>query len=294
MASLIPNLRTLYHSQNGLAAVMSHYTTMLASYPVPQRSFYVPTRYGLTHIAVSGHKRNPPMVLLHGWGVHAMMWKPNVAALSQDYLVYAVDVIGDGGRSAGARPSMLDASYAYWLEDVLDQLDLQRARIVGMSMGGWLALNGALHLPQRIERLFLIAPVGLVTLNTSLTMQGLWAIAPHMWNTSHNVARLLARMGGPDPDHEITQMIYLSAKHHRAKMITPLPVFSDDDLRRVDVPTTLIVGRDDEMFDAVRQVARAQQVPGLQHAEVIDGSGHWINVQQAGLVSSMVLAALGL
>jgi pimeloyl-ACP methyl ester carboxylesterase len=288
----LPTLRRLYHSPNGFNAVMNHYTAMLNSYPVPQRTFYVPTRYGLTHIAVSGSPDNPPLVLLHGLGVHAMMWKPNITDLSERFLVYAVDVIGDGGRSAGARPSMLDTSYALWLEDVLNQLRLPWTHVAGMSMGGWLALNGALHLPNRISRLFLIAPVGLVTLNTSLTMQALLSVMPHTWDTPQNIARLMARMSGDDLKHEITRMIYLSARHHRTKMIAPLPVLRDDELRQVQVPTTLVVGSQDEMFNAAGQIQRAQHIAGLQAAEVIDDAGHWMNVRQAGWVSARMVGAL--
>ena len=75
--------------------------------------------------------------------------------------MYAVDVIGEPGLSAPSRPPMESDRYAVWLDAVLDFLGLERVRIMGMSLGGWLALDYAMRRAGRVERLALSCPSGL-------------------------------------------------------------------------------------------------------------------------------------
>ena len=71
---------------------MAAYDTALALWPVPYESFDVPTRFGNTHIIASGPKGAPPLVLLHATSASATMWFPNIADLSREYRVYALDI----------------------------------------------------------------------------------------------------------------------------------------------------------------------------------------------------------
>ncbi|MEL6149882.1 MAG: alpha/beta hydrolase [Chloroflexota bacterium] len=274
--SIPRSVRSLYRTSMGYHAVQTHYNRMLARYPVPYESRFVSTRYGETHVVVSGSHPAPPVILLHGLGVHAMMWQPNITALSRHFRVHAVDVIGDGGRSEAARPSMLDASYAHWLADVLDALALEQAYIAGMSLGGWLALNTALHYPRRVSGLYLVAPAGLVTLNTSLLMQWIFSIMPASRSNGFDTATLLAKLtGGTDSD--LAMMIHLSTEHHIPKRVPPVPIFSGDALATITAPTTIIVGTADEMFNAGAISRRAGNLPQLNNVYIVDGAGHGIS-----------------
>lgn len=283
-----PNTRRLYFTQTGHYTVQTHYTTMLNGYPVPHQSFYVPTRYGATHIVVSGRADNPPLVLLHGLGVHAMMWKPNIQALSQCFQVYAVDVIGDSGRSAPTRPSMLDASYASWLADVLDELALPTVNLAGMSLGGWMALSTALYHPQRVRKLFLLAPAGIVTLNTSLVMQWVFALLPHAWNSDFDMPSLLAKLCR-HVDGEVGDMVYQITRHHRAKVVPPVPILANLELAQITTPTAIVIGSHDEMFHPQRLQRRAQHIPGLHSLNIIPRAGHSLNVTHVAALNERMI-----
>ncbi|MET7399007.1 alpha/beta fold hydrolase [Dactylosporangium sp. NPDC005572] len=99
-------------------------------------------------------------MLLHGAIANSASWMGDAAEWSQRFRVYAVDVIGEAGLSAPARPPLDSDAYAARLDDVLDGLGLRGASFAGISLGGWLALDYAIRRPDRVDRLALLNPGG--------------------------------------------------------------------------------------------------------------------------------------
>lgn len=115
--------------------------------------------YGTTRVHVCGPKDRMPLVLLHGAGATSTVWLANVEELSRTHRIYAIDQIGDAGRSShhGRRISGL-GDLMTWLDALLTHLSLDDVHLGGHSYGGWLALNYALHSPQRVRKLALLDP----------------------------------------------------------------------------------------------------------------------------------------
>ncbi|MEO0562877.1 MAG: alpha/beta hydrolase [Chloroflexota bacterium] len=287
MAFIAPASDHLYFSTDGYRKVQRHYSDMLSAYRVPTTSFYVPTRFGNTFLTVSGPATAPPVLLVHGLANPSPMWRPNIEALSQSFQVYAVDVIGDAGRSSPERPSMLDNSYAMWMIDVLNELALPQVQLIGMSMGGWVSLSTALYHPQRVSGVFLIAPAGIVTLNTSLITQAMFALT--QWGGRFNVPSLLAKLAYK-ADGDIQQLIYLVAQHHRAKPVPPVPILADNELRSIEVPVHIIAGTEDEMFNTRRMLQRARLMPGFATGTLVPGAGHALNATHVHQVNQAILS----
>src|SRR5689334_12760955 len=99
----------------------------------------------------------PPLVFLHGAGGTALEWFDYVES-RDGRAVYAVDTIGDVGRSIQEEPFRDAAHLAQWLDETLDGLNLSRAHLVGSSYGGWLALNQAVRKPERVASISLLDP----------------------------------------------------------------------------------------------------------------------------------------
>jgi pimeloyl-ACP methyl ester carboxylesterase len=117
----------LYRSAEGYAAMMAAYDATLEQWPVPYESMTIPTRHGDTHLIVSGAPDFPPLILLGGAGANATRWLPNVCDLSRTFRTYAIDAIGESGKSAPNRPSYRGDAYGEWLVDAFDALKVEKA-----------------------------------------------------------------------------------------------------------------------------------------------------------------------
>ncbi|HTQ45137.1 MAG TPA: alpha/beta fold hydrolase, partial [Polyangiaceae bacterium] len=105
----------------------------------------------------AGERGAPPVVLLHGLGATCASFLPTLWDLSRDHHVIAVDLPGFGESDKPVRP--LHAPYfARWLVAFLDALAIDRAHLVGNSMGGRIALEMGLRYPARVRKLGLLAP----------------------------------------------------------------------------------------------------------------------------------------
>jgi len=75
------------------------YDETMKLWPVPSEDLMISTRFGETHMIASGSIEAPALILLHGMTFSATMWYPNIESLSKHYRVYAVDTLGDLGKS---------------------------------------------------------------------------------------------------------------------------------------------------------------------------------------------------
>jgi pimeloyl-ACP methyl ester carboxylesterase len=114
----------------------------------------LPTRY------LTAGTTGPPLVLLHGVGDNAFDWRWVLPALASTHRVYAPDLPGSGGS---AKP-LTDYSPAFFTRFVgafLDALGVDRATVIGNSLGGLVGLRLALAEPERVTALGLVSSAGL-------------------------------------------------------------------------------------------------------------------------------------
>jgi pimeloyl-ACP methyl ester carboxylesterase len=101
--------------------------------------------------------KGTPVLLLHGLGATNASMLTTMWDLGADHRVIAPDLPGFG--ESGKPIRSYDARfYSQWVVGLLDELGIDRAHIVGNSLGGRVALEASLLAPQRIERLVLLTP----------------------------------------------------------------------------------------------------------------------------------------
>jgi pimeloyl-ACP methyl ester carboxylesterase len=116
---------------------------------------------------VHGHRRafvragsGPALLLLHGIGNNCRTWSGVIERLAGTHTVIAPDLLGHGD-SDKPRGDYSIAAYANGMRDLLSVLDIERATVVGHSLGGGIALQFAYQFPERCERLALVGSGGL-------------------------------------------------------------------------------------------------------------------------------------
>jgi pimeloyl-ACP methyl ester carboxylesterase len=102
----------------------------------------------------------PPIVLIHGMLNSSSHWRAVAASLASEYTVIAPDLIGHGD-SAAPRGDYSLGAHAASIRDLLAAVGIERATIVGHSLGGGVAMQFFYQFPQRVERLVLISSGGL-------------------------------------------------------------------------------------------------------------------------------------
>jgi pimeloyl-ACP methyl ester carboxylesterase len=125
-----------------------------------------PAEAALQFRVVHGYRRafrlvgsGPPLVLIHGIGDSSATWIPVIGALAPRHLVIAPDLLGHG-HSANPRAGYSVAAYANGVRDLLGVLGVERATLVGHSLGGGVAMQFAYQFPERTERLVLVGSGG--------------------------------------------------------------------------------------------------------------------------------------
>lgn len=98
-----------------------------------------------------------PIILLHGLAATNTSFLPTFVELHHDHRVIAPDLPGFGDSAKPIR-SYDAAFYASWLIDFLDALGIEKAHLIGNSMGGRIAIETALRVPDRVDRVALLAP----------------------------------------------------------------------------------------------------------------------------------------
>ncbi len=289
-----------FKSSEGEAAYSAAYAAAMKMWPVPYDEVDISNRFGLTQFVASGPMNAPPLVLLHGYWATLTMWTPNISAFSENHRVYAIDVMGQPGKSVPDEPIRNAADYVAWLTAVLDALHVDRISLAGMSYGGWLALDYAAAAPQRVQALVLLSPAAsLLPLVKQFALRGMvMLVLPTRFTVGAFMHWLGFKDGSDDRTGRETKAIdltYLGLKHFRFSRetvrIAP-KVYSDSDLRAMQVPTLLLMGDREVIYDSTKALSRAQRlIPDLE-GELVSGCSHDMTIRQHRRVDARVVEFL--
>ncbi|RCV52272.1 alpha/beta fold hydrolase [Marinitenerispora sediminis] len=267
-----------------------HYGKALDGLPERAGLHNIVTRFGRVRVYRFGAGEGPPLVLLHGTGGTSAMWRPNIAALAARRQVYAVDLLGEAGGSEQTAPIRSAADRAAWLAEALERLEIERAHLVGVSIGGWSAVNQAVHAPERVASISLLDPIqtfarmslGLVlrTVPTVVPLTASWALPRFLrWIDGQGVAP------EGDPTGEV---IAAALRCYRTALPAPA-LFTDDQLRGISVRALALIAGRSVVHDPRRAIERARAlVPDVQ-AELWPDATHAISGQCAAEVNARVL-----
>lgn len=135
------------------------YDRVLKKWPVEVEVLTMNTSHGTTRVNACGPTDGPALVLLPGAGATSTVWFANVDALARHYRVYAVDLMGDVGRSVPGEQAIDSVEGLLgWLSAVLDALGRASAAFCGHSYGAMIALAYALRHENRVDALTLLDP----------------------------------------------------------------------------------------------------------------------------------------
>ena len=260
---------SIYFSPQVQSEMMSIYDDKLAHWPTPYETLYVDTEYGKVHVIISGPEDGPEVLLLNAGQMSGWSWMTNVGALNENYRTYVIDTIGEPGKSELKDINLFPQKGSEWsdlLYDITTQLGLERVYVLGASNGGFLALNYAIHYPERIEKMVLLGAMGLTpSTNENIIRIALAQMFPLTWVQDTTIRWSF----GEDPELRAQIEDWFRLVFQTAPQQSPPITMTPEELKQVKVPTLAVLGTEDNLMGDLTKVRKlASNVPGIEIVEI--------------------------
>ncbi len=226
----------------------------------------------------------PPVLLIHGAGGNHLFWPPQIRRLS-DERIYAPDLPGHG-KSSGLGHQRI-ADYADTVVELLQALNLNRAVLVGHSMGGAIALDIARRLPGRVLGL------GLVGTGARLrVMPELLRGTSQLTTLPAAIKRLTDLSFAPQTEGRFKELASRRLAETRPAVLHGDLLACDDfdarsQLGQISVPTLIICGAADRMTPPAYSAYLQQHIQQAR-LELIEDGGHMVMLEKPDLIAGLL------
>jgi pimeloyl-ACP methyl ester carboxylesterase len=257
-----------------------------------------------TRYAEAGSPDLPTAILLHGTGGHWETFAPNLTALSEHFHCIAIDMIGNGFSDKPDYDYEIP-TYVQHVLGVLDHFGVEKAHFIGMSLGAWVCAAVAVHHPERVDKVILMSPAGLIATASNMARirtERTAAVNNPSWESMHKVfAHLIADEANRLPDLiALRQAIY--RRDDTRETIDHLLILQDAEARdrnlipeeqwaAIQAPTLVVAAGKDhsEYMSTAQTVARL-----IPNAEVLEmpGVAHWPHFEDPATFNPAAVAFL--
>jgi 3-oxoadipate enol-lactonase len=236
----------------------------------------------------------PAVVFIHGHPFNRTMWRPQITALSAQFRILAPDLPGYGD-SPGRGPKVTMRQFAQSIVELLDETDVSEAAVVGLSMGGLIAMELGLNWPERIRAVVLAATTAAPVTEAEAEQRRRTAEQIERDGILDVALDMASKLFGPrarrDPDvvEPVVSMMLHSPPEGAAAALrgrAERPDYSKL-LAHLSVPALVIAGDHDPYAD---EAIVAQLVGALPEPEVVrmPGVGHMPNLEETGAFNEAV------
>ncbi len=248
------------------------------------------------------HGSGEPLLLIMGWGGNAATWHPQIPGLAERYRVIAFDNRG-AGRTSAPDERYTTRQMAADAVGLLDALEVPRAHVFGVSMGGMIAQELALEHPERVGALILggTSPgsdraAGIAELRDEIEtfreiikdggpdlqwfsefMKLLWTEGALTRSDSQVQDFVLSFIRFPPPPHGLRNQAAAITDHD-----------AHDRLPRITHRTLVITGAEDPLIDPQNSLILAVRIPGAE-LRFFPGLKHAFHLERADLVNSVIV-----
>jgi len=245
----------------------------------------------------AGDAAKPKVILLHGLGGSAENWLFNIQELAANYHVFVPDQVGFG-KSDKPLLKYRVATYVDFLDKFMAELKIEKAHLVGNSMGGWVSGLMAIKYPNRVEKIVLADAAGIIPANVNTddiyqlnnstrdeiraNMKRIFA-TPALQNNEALVDRFLTQRVLSNDGYTINNLI---------ESIRRKEDYLNDRLGEIKKPTLIIWGKQDGLIPVSDAALFNKGIAGSQLI-IFENCGHAPQVEKAADFNREVLKFLG-
>jgi 2-hydroxy-6-oxonona-2,4-dienedioate hydrolase len=233
----------------------------------------ITTRFGETHLLSAGPETEPTIVLLHGAMASSAHALAEAGPLVERFRVHAIDVMGQSWKTVERRCAYDGDDYGDWLADVFAGLGLERAHVVAVSLGGFVALRAQRKHPELLRSLSLVVPAGLVRGSSWVGFRDVgWPMLTYKLAPSDERLRRFYLAIFTNWDEDWARYFVESSKLMKIDLRVP-PLVPPEDIK-LRVPVLAIGAENDLSFPGDALVARARELFADVETHVLQGSRH--------------------
>jgi 2-hydroxy-6-oxonona-2,4-dienedioate hydrolase len=244
----------------------------------------------------AGDPSKPKVILLHGLGGNSANWAFNIPALAANYHVIAPDQIGFG-KSDRPLLKYRVGTYVDFLDKLMTELKIEKASLVGNSLGGWVAAWTAIKYPNRVEKIVLADAAGLKP--AAVDMAQIYSLN---YSTRDEVRQLVKlvfynqTLFGSDAFIEQSMNVRVTANDGYTINSLIESIKRDEDflngkLGQIKRPTLIVWGKQDGLLKVTDGEQFNREIAGSEMI-VLDQCGHVPMVEKAADFNKSVLAFL--
>jgi pimeloyl-ACP methyl ester carboxylesterase len=280
-------MKPLYKNLEAKAQLMRLYEEKLASLGVDYEEVDIMSSYGNTRVIITGNKKGKPIVLFHGINAGAPLTLEAVKELREDYLLYAIDTIGQATKSDETRLDIHDDSFALWAAEVLHNLNIKEAYFIGISYGAFILQKLISHRPDLVSKCVFVVPGGIVNGKFMESMIRLtFPLVRFLITKKDSDLLKFSKAFVPDGDEFMLRLqkallLGLNMDYRRPALL------KENDVRDFGSPTYMIVADDDVFFPGLQAIDRAKslfknfkEAYVIQNCKHMPDKGHYPEIQQ--------------
>jgi pimeloyl-ACP methyl ester carboxylesterase len=281
-----------FRSDAARAHYVGVYQAAMAEMPSVRELADVKTSFGSVRVCrLDGPSTSPPVMLLPGRNASTPMWLGNIPAILEHRSVICVDLLGEAGMSVQDKAITGPDDEAQWLDETLAGLGPAEVHLMGVSIGGWTAVNYASRRPGRAASLVLLDPVFTFAPIAAKAVLASPALFVPGVPTSLRSRVLSWISGGADVDGPLPGAALISAGSTDYVLRKAMPkMISDEQLRSLDIPVLALIAGRSVMHNSAKAAARARNLLPRGHVELWPDASHAINGEYPEEIAELAAA----
>lgn len=267
---------SIYKSQLSKELVLNLYHAQLAKLDMPYHDIYVQTSFGKTHVVEIGNMEGKPLLVFHGGNSTTAYNLLALRFLLEKFHVYAVDTIGQPGKSVENMLVPIGYHYGRWAGEVISALGYDKMCCLGGSFGGGVLAKLMCIAPQKVEKAVLLVPAGIENEYTKESAKLLVPMIKYSLSKDEKyVTETAIHMTGSGKAISKELMDLMKNIFDNVKIQPMMPTNVDPKLlHRCKAPTLVMAAEKDCLFPGRKVLVKAKRILPNCKVHLLKGCGH--------------------
>lgn len=238
----------------------------------------VETSFGTVRAYRFGKDPRTPLLLLPGKVSSTPLWSANLPSLIAERSVWSLDLLGEPGLSVQRERITSAENRARWLAETIEALGIDEVHLLGVSIGGWSAINLAIRHPSRLASVtFLDPPMVFASVGPKMVLVSMGSVIPFMPESWRN--KLLGMIsGGEEAPEDLPEGRLVAGGMKDFASALPVPSRpTEDELRGIDIPVLGIFAGRSIVQNPKKAAAAATRLLADAEIEIWPEASHAIN-----------------